>query len=81
MHSVFSITYVTFLHLFLNKTLLFYVFSYLVVCGAINEEKREIDRFIQLNSKIQKIKQIKSIYSNPEVLLAILSEEPICQIR
>ena len=57
--------------------MLFYVFSYLVVCGAINEEKREIDRFIQLNSKIQKIKQIKEIYSNSEILKAILSEDQI----
>jgi len=38
-----------FLHLFLNETLLFIVFSCLVVCSVINEENREIDRFIQLN--------------------------------
>ena len=38
-----------FLHLFLNKTLFFNVFLCSVVCSVINEENRDIDRFIQLN--------------------------------
>jgi len=37
------------LHLFLNKTLFFNVFSCLVVCSIIKEENNEIDRSIQLN--------------------------------
>ena len=68
-HFIFNITCVTFLHLFYNKTLLFDVFSCLVACRVIKEEKREINRFIQLNLKVQK----KGIDSNPEVLKAILS--------
>ena len=39
---------------YIIKLLLFDVFSCLVACRVIKEEKGEIDRFIQLNLKIQK---------------------------
>jgi len=53
-HNIFSVTCVIFLYFFCNKTLLFNSFSCLVVCRVINEEKREMNRFIQLNIKIQR---------------------------
>ena len=43
-----------FLHLFLNKTLLFNVFFMLSGSSAINEEHEEINKFIQLNSNNSK---------------------------
>ena len=48
-----------------------------MACRIIKEEKREIERFIQLNSKVKR----KGIDSNPEVLKAILSADQIYQMR
>ena len=44
---------------------------------VIKEEKRKIDRFIQLKPKVQK----KDIDSNPEVLKAILSKNQVYRMR
>ena len=63
-----------------NRTLLFNSFSCLVVCKIINEEKGEMDRFIQLNIEIQRSSKSTGIYSNPEVLKVILSEDWVYNI-
>ena len=48
-----------------------------MTCSVIKEEKKEIDRFIQLNPEIKR----KGIDSNPEILKAILSEDRVYQMR
>ena len=49
-----------FLIYFINKRCYLVHFSCLVVCRVINEEKGEMDQFIQLNSKIQRSSKFRS---------------------